>query len=58
MVVEFTYKIFSKAVASNCSAVHFEKCHQWNHIKGNRINLQTSTYLQKFCYAWYCLKFH
>ena len=56
MVVKFPCKICFKAVANSHHAIQCDNCNIWVHVKCNKINTQTYTFLQKSSAAWYCIK--
>ena len=55
MVIKFPCGICLKPVANNHQAIKCDKCNLWIHIKCNKINKQTYTYLQTDTSYWYCM---
>ena len=55
MAIKFPCGICLKPVANNHQAIKCDKCNLWIHIKGNKINRQTDTYLQTGTSYWYCM---
>ena len=55
MVIKFPCKICLKPVANNHLAIKCNKCNLWIHIKCNKINKPTYTYLQTDTSYWYCI---
>ena len=55
MVIKFPCGIRLKPVANNHQAIKCDKCNLWIHIKCNKINKQTYTYLQTDTSYWYCM---
>ena len=55
MVIQFSCKICSKAVANNHQAIKCDKCNLWIHIKCNKINKQTYNYLKSDSSHWFCI---
>ena len=55
MVIIFPRGICLKPVANNHQAIKCDKCNLWIHIKCNKINKQTYTYLQTDTSYWYCM---
>ena len=54
-VIKFPCGISLKPVANNHQATKCDKCNLWIHIKCNKINKQTYTYLQTDTSYWYCM---
>ena len=55
MVIKFPCRIFLKPVDNNHQTIKCDKCNLWIHIKCNKINKQTNTYLQTDTSYWYCM---
>ena len=55
MVIKFPCGIFLKLVANNHQAIKCDQCNLWIHIKCNKIDKQTYTYLQTDISYWYCM---
>ena len=54
-LVKFPCGICFKPVANNHQEIKYEKCNLCIHIKCNKINKQTYTYLQTGTSYWYCM---
>ena len=55
MVIKFPCGICLKPVANSQQAIKCDKSNLWIHIKFNKINKQTYTYLQTDTSYWYCI---
>ena len=55
MVIKFPCEICLKPVANNHQVIECDKCNLWIHIKCNKINKQTYTYLQTDTSYSYCM---
>ena len=55
MVIKFPCGICLKPVATSHQAIKCDKSDLWIHIKFNKINKQTYTYLQTDTSYWYCI---
>ena len=57
MVIQFPCGICSKAEAYNHQALKCDKCNLWIHIKCNKINKQTYSYLKSDSSNWFCISY-
>ena len=55
MAMKFPCRICLKPVANNHQVIKCDKCNLWIHIKCNKINKQTYTYLQTDTSYWHCM---
>ena len=55
LVIIFPGRISLKPVTNNHQAIKCANCNLWIHIKCNKINKQTYTYLQTDTSYWYCM---
>ena len=55
MVIKFPCGICLIPVANNQHTIKCDKCNLWIHIRCNKINKQTYTYLQTETSYWYCM---